>query len=74
MLSCKALSPEELPYKGLAGGYIAVALYPYAAVGLVSALLDLFLNPLKKLRIVFENHIAVAGGALDESVFGILLH
>ena len=44
MLSRKSLTPEELPYHGFAGSNVAVTLNPYAAVGLISALGNLFFD------------------------------
>ena len=70
----EALAPEELADHGLAGGDVAVALHPDAAVGLIAALLDLFPDPLEKLGVVPPDPLAVVGGALDELVFRVLLH
>ena len=74
ILAGEPLAPQELADHGLAGGNVAVAFHPDAAVGLIAALLDLFLNPGEELGIVFPNDLAVISGALDKGVFRILLH
>ena len=68
------LAPQELAHHGFAGGDVAVAFHPNAAVGLIAALCHLFLNPLEQLGIVAADHFAVESGALHKGVLGILLH
>ena len=61
ILSRESLTPEELSDHGLAGGYVAVALDPHAAVGLVSALTDSLLDARKEVGIFAAQEVAVAG-------------
>ena len=74
IFSRESLTPEELSDHRLAGGYVAVALDPHAAVGLVSALFDLLLNASEEVGIFAAQEVAVARGALDKFIFRILVH
>ena len=74
IFSRESLTPEELSDHRLAGGYVAVALDPHAAVGLVSALFDLLLNAREEVGIFAAQEVAVARGALDKFIFRILVH
>ena len=59
---------------GLAGGDIAIAFHPNAAVWLIAAFPYALLHPFKKGRIIPADHLAVIGGALNKRIFRILLH
>ena len=70
----KPLPPQKLPDHRLAGGDIAIAFHPNAAVWLIAAFPYALLHPFKKGRIIPADHLAVIGGALNKRIFRILLH
>ena len=74
VLSCEPLAPDELAHHVLAGGDVAVALDPHAAVGLVPPLRHSLLDVLEESRIHSLYDIAVVCGALDEGIVRVLIH
>ena len=70
----KALAPQELTHHRFAGGDIAVAFHPNAAVRLIAAFGHLFLNTAEQLGIVTADNFTMEGRALHKGVLGILLH
>ena len=68
------LPPHELTHHVLAARQVAVALHPYAAVGLVAPLLDRRADALEQLGVVALDHRAVVGRGLHKAVLRVFLH
>ena len=65
---------KELAYQRLAGGNVAVGLYPHTAVGLPLALGNSLLDALIKLGAVFLNIFVKLRLSLQEYILVVLLH